>query len=136
MASPLFDRAWVLQEQLLSKRIIYFGENELAWQCSSKIQCECGQREPVEDMRQIEQYLSFGHWAEIVSLFSKRQLSRTTDKLAALSGIASRYQDFQPDSQRYLAGIWEKELLNELVWIMPRPSLEVIHAPRYIAPSW
>ena len=28
---PLFTRAWVFQERLLSARVIHFGKNELLW---------------------------------------------------------------------------------------------------------
>ncbi|KIW90965.1 uncharacterized protein Z519_08748 [Cladophialophora bantiana CBS 173.52] len=35
-AVPLLRRAWVVQERLLSPRIIYFGLQGLFWQCWSK----------------------------------------------------------------------------------------------------
>ena len=31
--TPLLKRAWVLQERLLSRRLIYFGAKELSWEC-------------------------------------------------------------------------------------------------------
>jgi hypothetical protein len=39
---PLLDRAWVLQERLLSPRLIYLGYNELQWECRCTYHCECG----------------------------------------------------------------------------------------------
>lgn len=37
--SPLNKRAWVLQEQYLSKRIIYCTRNQLLWKCGSLASC-------------------------------------------------------------------------------------------------
>jgi hypothetical protein len=33
--SPLAKRGWILQEQLLSTRIVHFGEDEMVWQCQT-----------------------------------------------------------------------------------------------------
>ncbi|MCJ1243731.1 hypothetical protein MMC30_000928 [Trapelia coarctata] len=38
--TPLNRRAWVLQERLLSPRIIHCGRNQLLWECSEKEACE------------------------------------------------------------------------------------------------
>jgi hypothetical protein len=32
---PVHDRAWILQEELLSQRIIHAGDGEFVWQCAS-----------------------------------------------------------------------------------------------------
>jgi len=39
---PLLDRAWVLQERLLSRRTIYITNSEVIWECRSCCLCECG----------------------------------------------------------------------------------------------
>ncbi|KAK4140917.1 heterokaryon incompatibility protein-domain-containing protein [Dichotomopilus funicola] len=51
---PLLTRAWVYQERLLSPRVVHFGPDELAWECSGgggdrgpqdkvpSLRCECG----------------------------------------------------------------------------------------------
>lgn len=33
LATPLHNRAWVLQERLLSQRVIHFGGNQIFWEC-------------------------------------------------------------------------------------------------------
>ena len=33
--APLYQRAWVFQERLLSSRVLHFAENQLYWQCRS-----------------------------------------------------------------------------------------------------
>ncbi|KAI8625922.1 HET-domain-containing protein [Xylariaceae sp. FL1651] len=37
---PLITRAWVLQERLLSVRILYFGKQQVFWECCSTTCCE------------------------------------------------------------------------------------------------
>ncbi|KAF2647443.1 HET-domain-containing protein [Lophiostoma macrostomum CBS 122681] len=39
---PILQRAWIFQERLLSPRILYFGGDELQWQCREAYHCECG----------------------------------------------------------------------------------------------
>jgi hypothetical protein len=38
---PLLSRAWTFQEHLLSPRILFFGPEEIAWQCKRGIYCCC-----------------------------------------------------------------------------------------------
>ena len=38
---PLFQRGWVLQERLLSRRVLYFCKREVIMECSTNIRCEC-----------------------------------------------------------------------------------------------
>lgn len=33
---PLIDRGWALHEFLLSPRVLYFGQSEVAWHCQSE----------------------------------------------------------------------------------------------------
>jgi hypothetical protein len=39
---PLLSRAWVFQERLLSRRMLYLGKGELQWECKQTHKCECG----------------------------------------------------------------------------------------------
>ncbi|KAI9148940.1 hypothetical protein HJFPF1_10984 [Paramyrothecium foliicola] len=40
---PLGERAWTLQETLLARRCVGFNQYEIAWECLSSINCECGE---------------------------------------------------------------------------------------------
>lgn len=51
---PLFQRAWVLQERLLSRRILYLFEDEMAFECGTSIRCECSGPCADEVMRPVE----------------------------------------------------------------------------------
>jgi hypothetical protein len=39
---PLHRRCWVLQERLLSPRVIYYMATKLAWECNTQVDCQCG----------------------------------------------------------------------------------------------
>ena len=41
-AFPLFSRAWVYQERMLSRRVLYCNQNELQLECREGLVCECG----------------------------------------------------------------------------------------------
>jgi hypothetical protein len=45
--STLLNRAWLHQERLLSRRILYFGKTELIWKCRETCGCQCGYGFPV-----------------------------------------------------------------------------------------
>jgi hypothetical protein len=38
---PLFQRAWVFQERILAKRVLYMCEDEMMFECFSNVRCEC-----------------------------------------------------------------------------------------------
>jgi hypothetical protein len=38
---PLLQRGLVLQERLLSKRVLHFGPQELFWECGETVECQC-----------------------------------------------------------------------------------------------
>ncbi|KAJ6036708.1 hypothetical protein N7540_000987 [Penicillium herquei] len=38
--SPLATRSWTLQERMLSKRSIFFGKDQIYWECNACIRCE------------------------------------------------------------------------------------------------
>lgn len=40
MANPLNARAWVIQERLLSRRILHFTQERIYWECLEEKSCE------------------------------------------------------------------------------------------------
>ncbi|KAF5686280.1 het-domain-containing protein [Fusarium circinatum] len=75
-------------------------------------------------------------WDDLVTYYSRRHLTFVTDKLPALSGVASRV--LKITKSRYLAGMWEDNLGIELCWARAYrgyQDLPTISA-EYVAPSW
>jgi hypothetical protein len=124
--TKLSSRAWVLQERLLSPRMLHFYQEEMAWSCSSCTRCECrlqpGAASPgvfrskspsVDAQQQLIRSLAL-EWPKIVMHFTGRELSFTSDRLPAISGLAGLMH--QRTSKRYLAGLWSFDMDYEMLW--------------------
>ncbi|KAH7074856.1 heterokaryon incompatibility protein-domain-containing protein [Paraphoma chrysanthemicola] len=152
----LNKRGWVLQERLLAPRVLHFGSNQLLWECREHDACEAypkgfdahlqhakgvpfktlvPDRHPIA--LQID-YAHIVHWSEIVETYSKTTLTVPSDKLVALSGLASLFRSVTNDE--YVAGLWRSCLEHMLLWFITPPSeIDCIPAVRpitYRAPSW
>lgn len=88
-------------------------------------------------------------WRRVVTEFSRRSLSRPSDKLTALAGLANMIGDHdrrvdKTGGHGYLAGLWKRELPFELAWLVvdfkPRPAVQLNKAAdleeKRIFPSW
>lgn len=130
----LATRAWTLQERHLSPRTIYFGKTGLFWVCRSQI---CSEFSPdgLDHPRDAEgcsvaEDTPFD-WLEIVGQFSGADLTYSSDRLPALSGIAAR--QLQVTGDQYLAGMWRESLVTQLMWgLTGEPSPR----PKWRAPTW
>jgi hypothetical protein len=70
-------------------------------------------------------------WFEMVEKYSARKLTRGTDKLKAMSGIAYFVQ--KNTTLQYSAGLWKEMLAFNLLWISCNPPDE---RPVRNIPSW
>jgi hypothetical protein len=70
-------------------------------------------------------------WYWRVSQYSRKAMTRSSDELPAISGIASAIH--AATGYSYLAGIWKKEGLEGLLWFSDESQ---DHPKEYIAPSW
>ena len=160
--SPVSERAWCFQEKLLASRCLVFGDDEVVWECRSSCLCECGgeqERFPVRDnpeglmtLERHQQMLlpaaehqlggtlkhfadaeaAYSFWKTAVENFSDRKLTMETDRLPAISAVASVIAEAIGD--RYLAGLWRGDLLAGLGWY-PDPGNAGPYQ-EYIAPTW
>ncbi|CAN9380736.1 unnamed protein product [Alternaria alternata] len=165
---PLTTRAWVFQESFLARRILYATPSELAWECSNHERCECrvspeegftllaleyddyalmrtlGQLIRADSLRSAEQPLSskLKLWAEVVRRYSDKNLTRWTDRLAAIQGVVEAFAQAMPDdfnTENYLFGLWKPNLEKFMLWGRhPRTPGDSARAAtlRQVAPSW
>jgi hypothetical protein len=140
----LSERAWCLQERYLSPRIVSFEQDAIGWECFQTTWTELNRQGSSTGLslfadRDDEKQL-YLKWAKMVEHYSRRSLTYTTDTLPALSAVAARAARASGD--RYLAGLWQTDLLRWLLWHRTRygsgPNrAEVYHRPKtYHAPSW
>lgn len=165
LASPpirenLATRGWALQERLLSRRVLEYGWRTTRWTCSccngysgqtglSLTDMHSGSKESTSEYS-LFLYVSpsgfrkfprsreelFKGWASLVAQYSKLQLSKQEDRLAAISGIAQELQRITGIT--YIAGLWYYEKLPSLLqWNTTTPTHRL---PRrrnqQQAPSW
>lgn len=145
---PLSFRAWAFQERLLSRRMLYYHQQELVFECREEVRCEC-----MSCARVIERYRQndskfwermglkseasgfprvqipksanpqelLRFWREcIVPEYSARSISRDSDRLPALSAVAAAVQALS--GNQYLGGMWQQWLPSELAWTSVRNS--------------
>ncbi|OOO03846.1 Heterokaryon incompatibility [Aspergillus oryzae] len=72
-------------------------------------------------------------WFAALRNYTPRSVSHPADKLIAFAAIAETFHALCSET-RYLAGLWEDTLLEDLLWKKPKPPLPRPEA--YRAPSW
>jgi hypothetical protein len=98
------------------------------------------QPEPVSGWRGVTSHEPYGSWYRMVETYTKRNLTNTTDKLPALSGVAKRFAALSKDS--YVAGLWTNDLPAGMMWnatgfLGPREQHGCLKRPSKLrAPSW
>lgn len=158
---PLDCRAWALQERFLSPRVLEYGSLQTRWICQQNVELENAvdgwKDESVRNYDRSDKLFttalqavlsktdalapdvpSYEHpvalWHSLVGIYTHRNLTLPTDRLPAISGIATRFGRILGDD--YLAGLWKSRLATELLWRVgssgnptPRPLV-------YQGPTW
>lgn len=116
-------RGWTFQELSLSTRLIMFGQSKIHFLRSSKVVSDGGDEYDGSGIDvDIGEVLVEPHgqkwhdmWRrDVVNEYSERELTRRTDKLPALSGLARLAAGRNIGD--YLAGLWKDDLLAGLLW--------------------
>ncbi|KUJ12714.1 HET-domain-containing protein [Mollisia scopiformis] len=105
-ASPLNVRAWVMQERLLSPRVLQFDRDQLLWECNELTACERHPggmdslmpkdsivrrfRLPPKKVKGARGVLDL--WAPVLRIYSATRITKDTDRLVALYGVAMKVQ--------------------------------------------
>ncbi len=124
--SVLSTRGWVLQEQILSRRIVSCMHLSLHWQCMSTYKTESGATFHIREgetgskglpqlVRDAPNTVNDDAWRNWIANYSNRQFSFWKDRLPALSGIVQYYQEVTGDSP--ILGLWERSLPKDLLWV-------------------
>jgi hypothetical protein len=127
---PLSTPAWILQEFLLSPRILLYGEGEVRWQCQTEhlkplveshiYYTPPFQRLPNEVFRRSRTSAAKLRtpqaeiWGSLIVEYSQRKLTIPEDRLPAILGIAKELERTWED--QFLAGMRKSSLVNHLGW--------------------
>lgn len=146
LEDPIHFRAWTFQENILPRRLLSFGSREMTWECETHRRCECGQIEFYDLLEhrsdeigraayrkytrplakrpkggRPKKYLGFmgfyPYWTRIlVPEYTRRALSKDSDRLVALQAIAKDLQSSACIGDRFISGLWEGSLVRNLRW--------------------
>lgn len=156
---PLQRRGWVLQEDCLPPRTLHFLSGEVALVCCAGMMCECSNTDAASGDDTWEEACArfnctspkifpekrspdgrthvdtIQSWHSIVAMYTSTNLTRASDKLPALSGLAkAMLGDKRKDE--YFAGLWKSNLKYDLLWSLSLFSSPVRKPRCYRAPSW
>ncbi|RYP27194.1 hypothetical protein DL767_007787 [Monosporascus sp. MG133] len=151
---PINDRAWTLQERVLSARSLVFSYDGIKWICREQ---QINPSAPVDAPSPFPRLLNGGlpaapHqedyrkiWLTLREEYNRRKLTNASDKFHAISAIVSEVA--RNTDWSYIAGLWKEHLFLDLHWhrhpvtiskflatttdapLLPRPT------PR-VAPTW
>ncbi|KEF52280.1 uncharacterized protein A1O9_11520 [Exophiala aquamarina CBS 119918] len=121
--SSVTQRGWCYQERALSHRMIHFTSQEVLYEEGGMLsECQCKHHFgmglgfagylPRAKARQENTYRD---WAALVRQYTQRMFGRRSDLLLGFAGIAMAFSERQ-DQGRYIAGLWERDLLKWLCW--------------------
>lgn len=134
---PLYKRAWCFQETHLARRVLHFTPGSIIFECRTHRRAE-DQVPPYPHLYSLilGQVSDSTKWRMVVRQYTSRDLTRPTDKLPAISGVASLVP--QANRTDYLAGLWRESLLYDLLWnVQPRPKEPLAYRGEgYTAPTW
>lgn len=142
--SPLNQRAWVLQERLLAPRTIHFAFDQIFWECRHTRACETFPKGVPDYASRVIDTLteicaenligSNEEWLHWVKEYTKKTLTRDSDKLVAIAGLATYAQrKLNWTEDDYVAGLWRYDLSVDLLWRVAGVGAKI---SSYVAPSW
>jgi hypothetical protein len=150
--ASLNKRGWVLQEHILSPRVIHFAKKQVFWEWRQLSACKSFPSGAFPDAYLMEDNDSLKtlvrgetekeyrdrsgntpahYWDKVITTYATCDLTFRTDKLISLSGIALKVQAMiQSD---YLAGLWSSHIPYNLMW-QPNYYRSFNRSPEYVAP--
>lgn len=151
-SEPLNTRAWALQEDILSPRLLAYDSYRMRWQCKTTYYTDGGKTSDLGlDLNLIEKLVPSSEvkegeyfpdalkaWIKVVETYSMRTATFRYDTLPAISAVAEYFSHIL--GGEYLAGLWESYLPQCLMWFA-RLSDDYDFSQsgktnQYIAPSW
>ncbi|SPJ73858.1 uncharacterized protein FTOL_03588 [Fusarium torulosum] len=139
--APITSRGWVLQEQMLSTRMLYFGSSYILWEClclattdldpskiisprtSGGLGSEAERKYAVQGVTYPTDYYDYddlrhqpyGIWQSLLTSYTKRRLTKSSDRIPAFLAISKALES--TIGGEFIGGVWKGEkLLESLSW--------------------
>ncbi|KAF1976348.1 HET-domain-containing protein [Bimuria novae-zelandiae CBS 107.79] len=127
----LESRLWTLQEVALSPRLLWFTNGDIGWSCKESVACDCEPTFTPATRHELPPHLAtnlsptsmtsqhssegwLNIWFGYTKEATRRQVTRQTDRLPAVAGLAAAMQPHI--GGRYLAGHWKTNIEKSLLW--------------------
>lgn len=151
---PLNERAWVVQERMLSPRVLHYDRDQIAWECNQLTACERypmglgpliskgsplrRRLDPELRMAQEDEIPGFALqdiWKPVVEAYTLTAITKPIDRLIALYGVGIMIQE--ACGWEYVAGMFPgKNLVSQLLWRASGVGSAPRRPDKRIAPSW
>lgn len=141
---PWFDRAWTLQEHVLSRRILFYTSQMLLWECNHCRLSEDRFPQLQGDRLYPLELVGSGAWrgpdpalttetwySGLVEEYSSRQMTFEGDKMVAIGALAKATSWGRQIP--YLAGLWGDSVRSGIMWRRHGPGSK---SKTTTCPSW
>lgn len=149
--APLNQRAWVVQERMLSSKTLHFTRDQLIWDCNEMLRFESSELElaawtsrysrslgPKRNYHylNIEQHGGDAddEWLVAMRKYSTSSLTFRTDKVIALLGLIGHFEQILGNT--HYAGFWRESMVYHLSWYTNQAPTASPVARNGCAPSW
>lgn len=124
--SKLESRAWCLQERILAPALLQVGPQQLFWECRSCAVSEAKRSTSLSEASSFTHIPTAGDrqlllklWYDLVKEYSARDLSKISDRLPAIAGLADKVRRELGGSPQYFNGLWIDDITTGLLWQRP-----------------
>ncbi|KAK2764993.1 hypothetical protein FQN54_008692 [Arachnomyces sp. PD_36] len=135
-SEPLTQRGWAFQERALARRTLHYNTRQMYFECNHGVRGEdgCSVDKRFCRLGPLEQRpWPREKWYELLFSYGDRLLSKPTDRLPAVSGLAKMF-DTRSEVQ-YVAGLWSDTLIEGLAW-QSMGDRAPASTTDYVGPSW
>ncbi|KAK7449760.1 hypothetical protein VKT23_013235 [Stygiomarasmius scandens] len=150
-SEPVNQRAWCLEERLLSPRSLVYASHTLQYHCQTCIVnvggAVCGpmigQRLPnllllpdpdiPSSLSKSDERVLRWSWMEVLGDYTQRVVTKPGDKLVAFAAMAEQF--YRVWKSEYIAGLWRSTLVRDLLWYKDYET-RYLRPEKYRAPSW
>ncbi|CAI6333809.1 unnamed protein product [Periconia digitata] len=150
LGSPIYTRAWVFQERMLSPRLLHFTKSQIFWDCSTLSACEAipkGLPHAVDRHAVVDRHWRGrlnetvddpnsppligpnadsleNFWKTALLRYTKCNLTDQKDKRVAIWSVAKLVRDAlqrKGPGEEYGGGLWARNLHEQLAWRAASP---------------